>query len=249
MLVGGVEVAWYGSAHRVVMALGTFVWLYHFNLFPSLVRAREAGGDALGDLLERSFRVAAWAGVAGGLAATLYAGPICRAAYGADFADAALPFAVIAWAMPVTLASGHARFSLLAAGLQRYELRAQIASALLTLGLGLLLVPLYGARGAACGMLAGSIVAWLVAQHFATRHVGPVPFLGALLRPALAAAAAAAVWALLSPVSAWAAGGVALAVYLLGALLLEPALLRDLRALRAEAAAGAGAGASGGAHP
>lgn len=151
--------------------------------------------------------------------------------------------------MPVALASGHARFSLLAAGLQRYELRAQIASALLTLGLGLALVPQYGARGAACGMLAGSVLAWLVAHYFASRLVGPVPFLGALLRPALAAAAAAAVWGVLAPTSAWAAGGVALAVYLLAALLLEPALLRDLRALRAEAAAGAGAGASGGALP
>lgn len=244
VIVGGAEVAWYGSAHRVVTALGTFVWIYHFNLFPSLVRAREAGGGALGGILERSFRIASWSGIACGLAATLYADEICRLAFGADFGLAALPFAVIAWVIPVTLISGHARFSLLASGLQRYELGAQLGGALVTLSLGLALVPLYGARGAACGALAGSVVAWLVAHRFASRLVGPVPFVGALLRPVGTAAGALFLGWILAPASPWGAGALALVVYTGGALLLEPALLRDLRALRAEAASRVGAGAS-----
>ena len=146
-LIGGAATAWYGGAHRIVMSVGTFVWLYHFNLFPSLVRAHEAGGSALTDLLARSFRVSSWCGIAAGLIASVFASEICRIAYGDAFEAAALPFTVIAWAMPVSLISGHARFALIATGNQRQELFAQCCGAT-TLVLGLSLVPFLSVGGA-----------------------------------------------------------------------------------------------------
>ena len=40
ILVGGPGVGWFGAAHRVMVSLHTFVWLYFFNLLPSLSRGQ-----------------------------------------------------------------------------------------------------------------------------------------------------------------------------------------------------------------
>ena len=232
-LIGGAATAWYGGAHRIVMSVGTFVWLYHFNLFPSLVRAHEAGGSALTDLLARSFRVSSWCGIAAGLIASVFASEICRIAYGDAFEAAALPFTVIAWAMPVSLISGHARFALIATGNQRQELFAQCCGAVLTLVLGLSLVPFLGPVGGALGMLASCIVNWLVAHACATARIGPLPFLAALARPAAAALAAFGTARLFDAYGALAAGGAAIGSTS-RCVLPRRALLDDLRALRRE---------------
>ncbi len=234
-LVGGAATAWYGGAHRIVMSIGTFVWLHHFNLFPSLVRAHETGPRALLDLLARSFRLCAWAGTAFGLGAGLFASEICRVAYGPGFESAALPFTVIAWTIPVSLVSGHARFALIATGEQRLELLAQCCGAVLTLTLGLVLVPRFGPLGGAIAMLVSCLVNWLVAHACAVARIGPVPFVVALARPAVAALAALASAHALRAQGTLVAGGAALALYVALALLFERALLADLRALRAGA--------------
>ncbi|HVP31944.1 MAG TPA: oligosaccharide flippase family protein [Myxococcota bacterium] len=247
-LIGGAEVAWFGSAHRIVMSLSTFVWLYYFNLFPSLVRAGEAGGDALGQLLGRSFRVSTWSGLGGGLVASVSAKELCRAVYGPGFEAAAVPFALLAWSIPVALASGHARFSLIAAGRQVEDLRANAAGAVFTAAACVALIPRYAAAGAAAALLGSTVVIWLVAHARAARFLGPIPFLGPVARPAAAAIAAAALHRLLadSPVAA-AAGAIGL--YLALALVLEPALLRDLRELRREERGAPAPTAASGAKP
>jgi O-antigen/teichoic acid export membrane protein len=238
-LLGGAEVAWFGSAHRIVMSLGTFVWLYYFNLFPTLVRAGEAGHPVLSELVVRSFRIAVWGGLGVALALGLLADELCRAVYGAGFEAAAAPLALLAWSIPVALASGHARFSLIGAGHQVEELRANAAGALFTAISCGLLIPGYGARGAAAALLGSSVVVWLVAHARATRVLGPLPFVGAALRPAAAALLASGVHWLFrdSQVTALAS---ALGLYTLLAVALEPALLRDLRHLGRDGEAAAG---------
>jgi O-antigen/teichoic acid export membrane protein len=54
LVVGGAEVGWFGAAHRLVVALHAFVWLYFFNLLPSLARATQEPPGPLQALLQRS---------------------------------------------------------------------------------------------------------------------------------------------------------------------------------------------------
>lgn len=232
VLVGGAEVAWFGSAHRVVMALGTFVWLYHFNLFPSLVRAREAGGRELATLLAQSFRVSAWAGVGCGLAATHFAEPLCRLVYGPGFAAAALPFSIIAWVMPVALLSNHAGFTLIAIA-PRLEFLAQACGAMLTLILGIALIPRFGALGAACALLTASLVIWMLTTRLARGVVGDaVPAPWRAWRPVLAASAG---WSLVTAFGVRGdvlSGAALLGGYAASAIALDRSLVRDVLSLR-----------------
>lgn len=245
LLLGGADIAWFGGAHRIVLSLGTFVWLYHFNLFPSMARTTSRSPAAFQRLVEPSFRVTAWAGVIGALGLGLLAGPLCRVAFGDAFGAAAAPFAVLAWVIPVGLLSGHARYALIASGNQRRELEAQLAGAAVIAIVGLAAIPPLGPLGGAVAMLASALAVWVVAHRATVRHVAPIPFLGPVLRPLAVGGAAAALasWALASP---WAAAALMGAVSLAAAPLVDARLLRDLRALAGAKSAAAPAGAAGG---
>jgi O-antigen/teichoic acid export membrane protein len=240
-LLGGAEIAWFGGAHRIVLSLGTFVWLYHFNLFPSVARATAQPGEAFAALVGPSVRVTAWLGIGGALVLSLVAEPLCRLAFGAAFGAAAAPFAALVWVLPLGLLSGHARFALIASGHQDKELAAQLAGAVVTLGAGSAAIPLLGARGAALAMLASAGVVWALAHRAARRHVGALPLLGPVWRPAAVAAAAAGL-ALALAESPWAAAAVAGGAVAAAAPLVDPALLADLRRLLGARAAPAAAG-------
>ena len=54
---------WFGASHRALMALHTFVWLYFFNLLPSISRCVALPHQKLLELMDGSVRLAAWAGL------------------------------------------------------------------------------------------------------------------------------------------------------------------------------------------
>ena len=62
-LVGGVPVAWFAGASRIVVSVSQFSNVYHFNLYPSVTRAHAHSREALGLLLRRSMRLTAWGGM------------------------------------------------------------------------------------------------------------------------------------------------------------------------------------------
>ncbi len=41
LFIGGTQLGWFTAAHRIVIALHAFIWLYFYNLFPSLARASK----------------------------------------------------------------------------------------------------------------------------------------------------------------------------------------------------------------
>ncbi len=231
LLLGGADLAWFGGAHRLVLSLGTFVWLYHFNLYPTLARSAGRGGDAVDALVRPSVRVTAWASVGLALGLSLLAEPLTRIAFGDAFGDAALPFAVLVWALPLGLISGHARFGLIAAGEQRRELVAQLVGAAITLGVGLVAIPTIGPVGGGVAMLASNLAVWAVAHRAMVRHVAPIPGLGPVWRPALWAATLGALVLAWGPADPWLAGPAAALLFLAPAPWLDRSLLGDLRQL------------------
>ena len=111
-LVDNVEVAFFGSAHRIVMSLATFGLLYHFNLFPAVSFSLDTSEATYHDLVGPSFKATAWGGIGLALVVTLLADTICRLIYGAAFSVAGTTLAVLVWTIPPTLFSGHARWAL-----------------------------------------------------------------------------------------------------------------------------------------
>jgi O-antigen/teichoic acid export membrane protein len=249
--LGSQAVGYYGAAHRIVFALGSFVWLYFFNLFPVLVRATRDPG-AFRSLTAHSFRLAAWAGTLVAVTLSLLATLIAEVAFGTSFAAAGRPLAMLVWVLPVTLLSGHARFALIASGNQTLEMLAQGGGVLATLLLAALLIPAWGPSGAALSVLGSAVVVWGLAQRSA-RAVGlMVPGPRRLVGPAFAACAALAAARLLPallPAAASPLLAAALAAMLLlgAAAALEPQLRADGRRLLAlgDAAGPAGSGEQG----
>ncbi len=244
VLLGGADLAWFGGAHRLVLSLGTFVWLYHFNLYPTLARSAGDGGAAVNALVEPSFRVTAWGSIGLALGLALLAGPITRIAFGDAFGDAALPFAVLVWALPLGLLNGHARFGLIAAGEQTRELWAQLVGAAVTLGVGGLAIPTLGPVGGGVAMLASNVAVWAVAHRAMSRHVAPIPFLGPVWKPALWAAILAGLALRFGPDQPWITAPLVGGVFLATAPLVDRRLLGDLGRLASAKSAPLSSGGS-----
>ncbi|HPU14448.1 MAG TPA: oligosaccharide flippase family protein [Polymorphobacter sp.] len=188
-LIGGVATAWFAAASRIVTSLVTFSNLYHFNLYPSVTRNYARGDGSLGILLARSLRVTGWGATFLALVLTVFAAPIVRIALGPKLLDAAPLLAVMAWMVPVTIWSGHARWGLAAAGAQTRVLWSQCIGLATTVGLALALGHIFGAIGYAIASLAGFVIVWVAAHRFARLWgCAPPPFRLVLLPLALAGA-------------------------------------------------------------
>lgn len=226
-IVGGAQVGWFAAGQRLVNSIATFSYVYHFNLYPSLVRAAATGNDAATRLMGASFRVTAWVGVGFALGLTLAAASILVTIFGAQFASGAAALAILVWVIPVTLLSGHARGLLVVAGVQRRVLVAQIAGLATAAVGGAGLVAWLGDRGAAAAAVAGAAVVWIVAHGYARQERTPPPALALAARP-LALAAIIGVAAALTPYPPLAQAIGACVMYAALAPLVDRLLVTDL---------------------
>lgn len=187
-LVGGAETAWFAAAARIVGALFVFGNIYHFSLYPALTRATARGDGELGRLLAGSMRVTAWAGILVALALNLFALPLLVLAFGPKMAPSAPMLQIMAWILPVTLCSGHARWALVAAGAQIRVLWSELLGLAATLLVAALVGATLGAPGYALAALLGPAVVWIAAHRFAAGQGSSPPPFSLVARPALLAA-------------------------------------------------------------
>lgn len=224
----GAEVAYYGAGHRIVFSLSSFIFLYFFTLYPSLVRATSERPEDFAQLTNHSLRVTAWLGIFIALMGTTLAEPICRFAFGDAFGESAPVLALVVWALPINLVSGHARFTLIAAGQQTAQMWAQAVGVALTLAFCAALVPTHQGMGAAYALIASALGVWAIAHIATVRLVAPMPGLAPLWKPALTALGVwTAVELLPLGASTWSAL-FAGAAYLALALVFERSTLREL---------------------
>lgn len=194
---GAEQVAWVSAGVRIVLAVHTFVYLYLFNLLPNLALALSADLDRWRVLMTRSIAMSIWPACLIALGGTLVAPVLIPAIYGAAFDEAILPFQIAIWMIPATWFSGHFRFSLIAAGQQRWEFGVTAASALVTIGAGVFLSHHHGSSGAATSLVLGGVTGVILGVAACRRHVGVVPVVAgaapAILATALCLAIGSAV--------------------------------------------------------
>ena len=208
-------VGWFGTSHRALMALHTFVWLYLFNLLPSISRCAALPERHLQDLLRRSLALSAWGGILVALILTALSSELLTLAYGEQFSGSGPVFGVLVWTLPAALLSGHYRYTLIAYGQQRWLLCATTLSAAVSVLLGFVLIPRFAALGAAATLLASILVNFVLVYRYTRRVVAEIALWRHLERPVAALVAAAVVLGGLRPWNAWMAAGAAGIVYLL----------------------------------
>lgn len=227
----GSDVGWYSAAHRIVIALHTFVWLYFYNLLPSISRTTNESIDSLRRMTHTSLQVTAWFAVFLGILGTAFAGPGMTLLYGAQYQNSIAAFQVMIWLIPVTLISGHYRYILIAYDKQHLELLSALGGAAVNILLNLALIPSMGLMGAAWALVSSEIVILGIAYYYVRRDITHISALGHFGRPLVAGVILVVVLIVVMPINLWAAGVLGVVVYPLVLALVQPELVNRFRAM------------------
>jgi O-antigen/teichoic acid export membrane protein len=214
MIFSDATLGWWGASHRALMALHTFVWLYFFNLLPSISRCALGSKQDLLTLMDESVRFTAWMGLLAGGLLMITAPDLLGALYGRDFRHAANSFSVLVWMLPVAMLSGHHRYILIAYKQQGRLLLCTAISAAAAVILGLILVPRYEGPGAAWALVIANTINFGLVYVSVKQLVVEVPVHKEIVAPAAALGLAGVIFAGLNTVNYWMALVAACAIYL-----------------------------------
>lgn len=148
---GAHEAGLYGACYRILNGVSAVTTAVSLALYARLARARGGPKDVEA---ERLFVIVP-IGIAACLAiAALFASPLVSLLYGQAFESAATTFRILLLAGIAQTGNAFLHKGLVARGRERSLPFAQGAQALVNVGLNVVLVPLYGALGAAMATLA-----------------------------------------------------------------------------------------------
>jgi O-antigen/teichoic acid export membrane protein len=158
------------------------------------------------------------------------AGPVVRLIGSAEFVDDGTPtLALLFVAVGVTFLNGTVSQALFAAHQQTFLVRLNVVNLAINIGLNLVLIPMWGAAGAAAALLVTELIGQVIATWKLSRHSSyrtPWRFAARLVVPLVAAAGIAE---LLRPTPVLVAGAAAGLVYVMVNLVLGPVRIGTVR--------------------
>jgi len=183
---GADALGYYSAALRFFEAFVIFPTALLLSGFPLMARFDRVSPERLRDTARWSYKLLSTFILPVALAITILAGPIVRLLFGAPYAPAAAPLAILIWSLFFSFAAMVTFDAITAAGRQRVFVGLSIFTTALNIALNLLLIPRYGATGAALAALiySASSLAFLAALR-ATRPLVRA-FAEASWRPLLA---------------------------------------------------------------
>jgi O-antigen/teichoic acid export membrane protein len=231
LLIGGKTVGWFGAGYRIVLALHAFVWMYFFNIFPSISRYTKQSFESLRNFITRSLQLTSWAGVFIGIMGTLFAKPIISLVYGPQYNESASGFQYLIWLISFTLISGHFMYILIAYNRQWLELLSASCGAVVSIALNLLLIPRYGYLGAAWTVLLAEAFIWVLYYYFVRREVTDIRFWMYLAKPLVAGGIIIIGFQFVRGISFWISGIICVIVYGLALFGFQPGIIKHFRKL------------------
>ena len=163
------DTGYFAGAMRIYIALHTFVWLYYFNMLPSLSRAWEHGNEQLAEMIRHSIWIVAVVSLVGGVIWIAAAPFVMTKVYGLGFRPGGGALQWLAGACIAAAFSGHYRYGLIAAGYQQKEMFATAIGSIIAVALIPVAYFKAGINGAAAALFVAEIVvlvcAWVIAQR------------------------------------------------------------------------------------
>jgi len=186
-LKGAEALGHYSAALRFFDAFTIVPSVLLLSVFPLMARFDRVTPERLYEAARWSYKALSIFILPVALAATVLAEPIVRTIYGAPFLPAARPLAILIWSLFFSFASMVTFDAVTAAGRQRVFLVLSVFTTAVNVALNLLLIPRYGATGAATAALlyAASNLPILAALRSTRPLVGEL--ISASWRPLLAA--------------------------------------------------------------
>jgi O-antigen/teichoic acid export membrane protein len=231
IFTSGPEVGWFAAAHRLVISLHAFVWLYFFNLLPSISRGSSGAIDGLHQLLRGSLHITGWIGLFVAVVGFALAKPVLTTVYGLQYEPAVVPFQILIWLIPLALLSGHFRYTLIAYDKQKLEFITAVWGGVLNIALNLTLNARYGIVGAAISLVAAEGLILCVSYLFVRTTITRIPITLCLWRPAIGATSFALAVFLLPALNSWLIGASTVTVFLALISLSRRTLFADFRSL------------------
>ncbi|MGV6848746.1 MAG: oligosaccharide flippase family protein [Marinibacterium sp.] len=225
---GLAEAAILAVAQRIVTSLQTVNYIYHFAFYTALIERFRQSVEALRKLIRASIRVLAWAAIGPAVVCAVYGSQVMVLIFGDTYSDAGLAFGILIFTIPFHLSSGHQRWTLTTIGEQKAVLVANLTGAATAVVGSILVVPFYGAVGAAVASVLATVATW-VAATILCRHKGvEIDPWFAFARPTLAAVLACMAVSYL-PMLWWQQAVLALALYYAMTPIFDRKFLPDLR--------------------
>lgn len=151
--------------------------------FPAMVAKRQLGEREYEAYLQRLYDGMAWLGIGVAVVLSLGATSLINVLYGSAYSESASVLRIQVWAgVAVAMSYVHGRW-LLAEGLQRVGLLYTLVGCVVNLSLNTLLIPRYGAVGAAWATLAAQLGVLPVQMFFARGRRNFVLMLNAISAP------------------------------------------------------------------
>ncbi len=166
MLLSKNDVGLFSSAHRIMLALYTFVGLYFYNILPSIVRSCQESYEAVQQFMNKSIGITAWAAIFVGISGTILAKQIILAIYGPQYMESIEVLQVLIWWVAVAVLCGHYRFVLIGAGRHGLCFVSTAAGAVVTIILNILLLPSFGFLASAWIMVGAELLTLVLAYYF-----------------------------------------------------------------------------------
>ena len=163
------DTGYFAGAMRIYIALHTFVYLYYFNMLPSMSRAWEQGPEKLAGLIRHSLKIVVLASLIVGIIWVMAAPFVMTSVYGLSFSPGGIALQWLAGACIAAAISGHYRYGLIAAG---FQLKGTLTEAVGATA-AVVLIPAgyfqWGISGAAAGVCFAELIvlvaAWLIARR------------------------------------------------------------------------------------
>lgn len=170
------DTGYFAGAMRIYIALHTFVWLYYFNMLPSLSRAWEQGAEQLAAIIKHSIWIVALVSLFGGVIWIAAAPFVMTKVYGSSFLPGGGALQWLAGACIAAAFSGHYRYGLIAAGYQRKEMFAMALGSVVAV----VLIPVgyfnAGTSGAAAALCLAEcavlLCSWIIAKRTIFKRLG-----------------------------------------------------------------------------
>ena len=157
VMKGDAVVGWYRAAYGLVMGTLFIPSAFVGSVYPVLSRYFTSSKDSLMFVYEKSFKFLLMLAIPLGIGTTLLADRIIIFLYGEEFAHSIIALQILIWVASILFIYSIVGYTLASINKQLVDTRITAVSALLNVGLNLLLIPTYSYVGAGIASIVSQV--------------------------------------------------------------------------------------------
>jgi O-antigen/teichoic acid export membrane protein len=195
------QVGWYGAATTITSSLLVFAQAYRFAVYPLMTRYATQSSNHLAGLFQKSIHYMSAIVMPLVIGVIIFAPPLVETVFGLSFLPTVGTLQVLAISLLFFFLGEPCNRLMLVMDRQNVIVKFLAISAMFNIVLNLLLIPPYGATGAALARTCSSIAFFILNLSYIIQHLIPSHRFTSLARPAIASFAMAVVAKSLFPIS------------------------------------------------